>query len=146
MYAEKIDQLIGTALKNRNSVELAVWRAIKAEFLNYKTAEAGNVITDAVEAKIFKKMLAQRKDSIEQYKAAGRNDLVENETAEYNVIAELLPKEATDDEIKNAVLAAFKDIESAPSMRDMKFIQNNVKEQYPTADGKKIAEIFKSLI
>ena len=145
MYAEKIDQLIGTALKNRNTVELAVWRAIKAEFLNYKTAEAGNVITDAVEAKIFKKMLAQRKDSIEQYKAAGRNDLVENETAEYNIIAELLPKAASDEEIKSAVLAAFDALEN-PSMRDMKFIQDKVKEQYPTADGKKIAEIFKSLI
>ena len=94
MVREKIDTLIARAMKEGNAQLTQVWRAVKSEFMKYKTAKAGNEITDAVEMTIIQKMVAQRKDAYEQYTAAGRTDLAAIECFEYTFLEDLLPKEA----------------------------------------------------
>lgn len=144
-----INELLKTAMKNKDSVELAVIRSIKAEFAKYETAKSGNVITEAVEISILNKMKNQRMDSILAYEKAGRTDLVECETSELNALLKFVPSEASEDEIKCAVNEAIIKLYSDKpegyvlSMRDMKFISSEVKNELPTADGKKIAELFK---
>lgn len=152
MYSEIIDQKIEQSLKEHRETDLKVWRGIKAEFLNYKTAkDSDKILTDAVEIKIISKLLAQHKDSIEQFKQGGRFDLVENEEKEAEVLASLLPKEPTEDDIRNAVENALAVIISEkdgylPSMKDMKRVQELVRKDFPSANGGMIANIFKTLI
>lgn len=151
MFEEKIDQLISESLKGGNKTELAVWRALKNEFLTYKTAKAGNVIDNAVEGKIIQKLVSQHKDSIEQFKSAGRDDLVEKEQAELDVLNRIAPKEPNEDEVRESVAEAMKDIIATNgtdyqiSMRDMKAVQTYVRSIYPTVNGGVVSKIFVEL-
>ena len=152
MYKEIINNKIAENLKNKDTVKLAVWRAIKTEFINFEKSGNGCVLDDASELKIIGKMVAQRKDAYQQYKEAGRNDLSEKENKEAEILSDLLPKEPTDDEIivavndaKNALKLQYGE-DFVPSMKNMKEVQSIVRLKYPTADGGKIAKIYKENI
>ena len=148
----QIDQNIAKYLKENDPVKLAVWRSIKAEFLNYKTAKAGNEINEQVEVTIIGKMLAQRKDAAEQFRQGGRVDLAEREEAEAAVLESLIPKEPTDDELLTVIESVVNSIKKEQgegytvSMRDMKNVQGLVKQTFPNANGGKIAQIFRNFI
>lgn len=146
MIRENINQRIAEAMKNGNKIETAAWRALKNEFLVYQTAKAGNEITDDVELRLIQKMVSQRKDSFEQYNTAGRKDLADNEYAEMQILESLLPKEPTEEEIKNSVVGIILEIDHEPSMKDMKFVQTEIKTEYPTVNGGIVAKIFKEII
>lgn len=148
MIHEIVDQKIAEYIKSGQKTELSVWRSIKNEFLLYLTSKANAEINEDVEIKILNKMVAQRKDSIEQYKSAGRNDLVDSESKELSILSSLLPKEATEDEIR-AEVEAFKNEKGVGyvlSMKDMRDVQAFVKKKYANANGAVIANILKSLI
>ena len=146
MFRETIEHRIADAMKTANKTELAVWRAIKNEFLIYKTAKAGNELTDAVELKLIQKLASQRKDSFEQYSAAGRNDLAENERNEMVILEKLLPKEPTEEELKVEIEIAVYKLGHAPEMKDMKTIQSVVRSKFPTVNGGTVAKLFKERI
>lgn len=143
MYNEMIKEQISSAMKNGDTVRLAVWRAIKSEFVKYQTASAGNVLTNDKELQIISKMVQQRKDSIEQYTNANRQDLADAENAELAILLELLPREATDDDIRALIKDIFAFREESPTMKDMRNVMAAVRAEYPTVDGAKVSKIFK---
>jgi uncharacterized protein YqeY len=145
MINEKIDTLIAQSMKDGKTQETQVWRAVKTEFMKYRTAKAGNEITDSVEMTIIQKMVAQRKDAYEQYKSAGREDLAACEHFEYTFLEGLLPKEPTEDEIREAISEVLKDIDT-PTMKNMKDVMTFVKEKYPTVNGGLVSKLFKEKI
>lgn len=148
MLNDKIDALIAEAMKNGDTVRLGVLRLIKNEFLKYKTEKHSNILNDTSEAIILNKMLVQREDSINQYLAANRQDLADNEKAEITVILEYAPKQASDEEIKHATIDSIgiylaKQSEGFKlSMKDMKIILSMVQDKYPTANGKIVSSIM----
>lgn len=146
MFRETIEHRIADAMKTGNKTELAVWRAVKNEFLVYKTAKAGNELTDDIELKLIQKLASQRKDSFEQYSAAGRNDLAENERNEMVILEKLLPKEPTEEELKAEIEKAVNGLDHAPEMKDMKTIQSVVRSKFPTVNGGTVAKLFKERI
>ena len=143
MYNEMIKEQIASAMKNGDSVRLSVWRAIKSEFVKFQTASAGNVLTNDKELQIISKMVQQRKDSIEQYTNANRLDLADVEKAELNILLELLPKEATEDDIRNLIKDIFAYREEPPTMKDMRDVRAAVRAEYPTVEGAKVSKIFR---
>jgi len=143
MYREKIDEQIASAMKSGDKVCLSVWRAIKTEFVKFKTSGAGAELTDERELQIITKMVQQRKDSIEQYANAKRDDLVEQENGELAILESLLPKEPTEDEIKEAVGDIVSTLGAVPTMKDMKTVMSGVKTKYPTVNGGLVSKIFK---
>ena len=144
MYNEITDKKIATAMKNGEQTMLTVWRAIKTEFTKFKTSAAGNVLTDEKELQIINKMVLQRKESIEQFRNAGREELAIAEENEMSILLELLPKEATEEDINNAIKEyVTTSIVGTPSMKDMRNIMSFVKSKYPTADGGTISKLFK---
>ena len=146
MYSNEIDIHIANAMKSGNEIELRVWRAIKTAFLNYVKAKSGNVLTDEIELQIISKMALQRKDSINQYVNAGRNDLAIHEEEELNILQTLLPKEATEDDIKNEIENIIKSLDHSPTMADMKIVMSSIKSKYPTVNGGAVSKIFKNYI
>lgn len=152
MYREIVNNKIAECMKSKDGVGLAVWRAIKTEFINFEKSGSGCGLDDAQELKIIGKMVAQRKDAYQQYKEAGRADLYEKEEKEGEILTGLLPKEPTDAELTEAVNRAKTALKSqygedfVPSMKNMKEIQTIVRSEYPTADGGKIAKIYKENI
>lgn len=146
MYSENLDKKIAECLKSGQSVELSVWRAIKAEFLNFKTAKAGNVLTDDVELKLINSIAAKRRDAAAMYESAGRNDLAEKELQELEVLVSLLPKEPTEEEITNIVVTYINNYRETngenPSMKNMKECLSMVKTSFPTVNGGIVSKIF----
>ena len=145
MINEKIDALIAQSMKDGKTQETQVWRAVKTEFIKYRTAKAGNKITDSVEITIIQKMVAQRKDAYEQYKSAGREDLANVEFFEYSFLEALLPREPSEDEIKTTIREAIADIDT-PTMKNMKDVMTFVKSKYPTVNGGVVSKLFKEMI
>lgn len=150
MINNKIDEMIATALKNRESDLLNVLKLIKTEFVNaiHNKVE----LNEANEVKILLKMASQREDSIQQYINGGRNDLAEAEKKELDIIKSYTPKQATDEEIAeytNGVITAYKVSKEdgyVLSMKDMKPIITVVKEKYPNANGKVVSATLNKII
>lgn len=143
----EINTMIATAMKSGDSTELNALRAIKTAFMNWSTSvdNAGKEMTDADELKILLKMKAQREDSINQYKAGGREDLVDAETVELNALLKFIPAQPTDEEIEVYTKEIASKIEGL-SMKDMKNVLAKVQEKYPTANGKVVSQVVKSMI
>ena len=143
MYNEMISAQISSAMKSKDNIKLSVWRAIKSEFVKFQTANANNVLTNDKELQIISKMVQQRKDSIEQYTNAGRTDLADVEKSELEILLTLLPKEATDEDIRHLIKEIFAYREEPPTMKDLRDVMAAVRAEYPTVDGAKVSKIFR---
>lgn len=142
MIRNNIETLIAEAMKNKDTVRLSVLRLIKTEFV--KAEKDGKNIDEATEAVMLTKMVAQREDVIKQFTEANRNDLVEEETAQLQILKEFAPKAVSEDEIKEA-LQKMVDDGLEPSMKNMKEFISRIKVIYPTANGKIVSDFIKSL-
>jgi hypothetical protein len=99
---------------------------------------AERMASDEAAIEVFQKMAKQRREAIDAYKAANRNDLAEKEQRELLVIEGYLPKALTDDELKAMVLSAITEL-SATSMKDMgKVMAKVISVAAGRADGKRI--------
>ena len=109
---EQITEAWKAAMKARSS-EKDILALMRTELKNkaIATREGGSSsteVTDEVALGVFQKMAKQRKDSIEQYQAGGRDDLVAAETAELEVIQKYLPQPLSDDEIDEVIKKVMK--------------------------------------
>lgn len=141
MLNTKLNELIAEAMKNQDSIRTNVLRLIKTEFV--KKEKEGKELTEAIEASMLTKMVAQREDSISQFTKANRIDLVEKEQAELNILKEFAPKEVSEEDIIAETEKIIANMESV-SMKDMKNILSEVQKIYPTANGKIVSQIVKS--
>ncbi len=105
------------AMRAREKDRLSAIRLIMSEFKRIEVDERIE-LDDARVLAVLDKMLKQRRDSINQYQAAGRDDLANIELAEIAVIEEFLPEALSDAEIAEMVSQAIKE-SSAESVRDM---------------------------
>lgn len=141
MEKVNIDVLISEATKNRELDRLAVLRLMKAEFL--KASKSGHEYN---EIKILQKMADQRKDSIRQYTAAGRLDLVEGEEKELKIISEFLPTQPSEDEVREYTKQIISTAGRTLTMKDMKFLLSEVQKKYPGISGKIVSEELKKTL
>ena len=103
-------------------------------------------LTDGDITAILKKMIKQRNESCEVYKKAGRNELLENETKEINVINTFLPKQLSEEETKKICKEVIKSVE-ASSIKDMGKVMSRLKSKYAdTLDFSKVSTIIKGLL
>jgi uncharacterized protein YqeY len=99
------------AMKAREKERLATIRLIQAEFKRVEVDERIE-IDDARALVILDKMVKQRRDSISQFEAAGRDELAAIERAEITVIQEFLPQQLSEDEIVAIIDEALSDIDA----------------------------------
>lgn len=115
------------AMRAKEKERLATIRLILAEFKRIEVDERIE-LDDARCLAILDKMLKQRKDSITQYRDAGRIDLAEIEEREVEVIQTFLPKALSEDEIEDLIGAAMSET-GAESVRDMGKVMAVLKPQ-----------------
>ena len=95
---------------------------------------------------ILKKMIKQRNESCEVYKKAGRNELLESETREVEIISIFLPKQLTEEETKKICQETVKTV-GATSMKDMGKVMGALKLKHSdTIDFSKVSSIIKELL
>ena len=143
LLMEKIKE----AMKAKNTVSLESWRAIKSEILLAKTKSgATEEISEDEEIKLLQKLVKQRKDSAALYLEQDRKDLAEPELAQMEVIAQFLPAQMSDEDVKKVVAEIIAKV-GATSMKDMGAIMAEAsKELAGKADGKAISIAVKQLL
>ncbi len=135
------------AMKAKESVRLAALRGVKAAILLAKTAEGGNgEVTDGDIVKIIQKLVKQRKESAEQYTAAGRPELAENELAEASAMEVYLPKQLSEEEVKAELVKIIAEVGASKPSDMGKVMGVATKRLAGLADGKMISTIVKSLL
>lgn len=138
---------IKEAMKNKEEGALRALRAIKAEIIKAKTEPGANGnVDEAGELKLLQRMAKQRKESIETFENNTRKDLAEKEKEELDIIEKFLPKQLTEDELKNE-LSAIIDQLGVSSISDIgKVMGVATKQLAGKADGKAISAMVKSLL
>jgi uncharacterized protein YqeY len=141
--SEKIVSDLTAAMKAQDAQRTSTLRMVKAAMMNRKI-EKGSELDDDEMQKLLRSLVKQRRDSIEQYEKAGRQELVDKEAAEITVIETYLPQAASTAEIEAAVTAAIAET-GASSIKDMGKVMKAVQAALAgkNADGKTVSEIVK---
>src|SRR5205085_10112254 len=141
------DQIIAdmtAAMKAKDAARTSTLRMVKAAIMN-REKEGGEQLTDEDVTKLLRSQMKQRRDSVEQYQKAGRQDLVDKEQAELAIIEAYLPQAASQEKIDAAVAAAIAET-GASSMKDMGALMKATMAKLAgkNADGKMVSETVKA--
>ena len=134
------------AMKAQDAAKLSTLRMVKAAMMN-RQIEKGSELDDDDMQKLLQSLVKQRRDSIEQYEKAGRQELVDKEQAEIDVIEVYLPKAASHEEIEQAVAAVIAET-GASSMKDMGKVMKATQAALAgkNADGRLVSEVVKAML
>ena len=142
----EIDRLIKEATLAKNGPAKEAYRAIKAELMLIQTGSGGQKArpTDETdEVKILRKLVKEREEQVSMYEANSRKDLADMYREQMKYLKELLPPEISRDKIQEAVVTAYP---NGFTQKEMGKVIKQIKEIYPTADGKLISEVVKEHI
>jgi uncharacterized protein YqeY len=123
----KINEDMKSAMRSKDSARLGAIRLLQSA-LKQKEVDERIDLVDGDVLIIIEKMLKQRRDSIDAFKKADRQDLVEKEEFEVSVLMQYMPEPLDESEILNIIEQAIKNL-SASSMKDMGAVMNAVKPQ-----------------
>jgi uncharacterized protein YqeY len=135
---------IAAAMKAKDAARLTPLRMLKTA-LTTKSIEKGRALEPAEDLQVVAALVKQRRDSIEQFDAAGRSELAEKERAEIAVLETYQPPSASDAELEAAVDAAVTST-GATSAKDMGKVIKAVMAALAgkTIDGKRVNELVRA--
>ena len=146
---KQIEEKLSAALKAKDKNTYPTLRLIVSAIKDAEIAsrtKGQKEMSDSDVTSILKKMIKQRHESCEVYKKAGRNELLENETREIEVISVFLPKQLSDEETKKICEEAIKS-SGASSMKDMGKVMGILKSNNAdTLDFSKVSSMIKDLL
>ncbi len=147
---EKIESDYKNALKSKDKNKISTYRlilsGIKDLDINNRSGPNKKDTDDEDIKKLLKKMIKQRSESIEVYKKNNRNDLLEIEENEMNVLSEYLPKQMSEEE---TISICKKIIEKtgANSIKEMGKVMGELKQNYSdTIDFSKAGALIKDIL
>ena len=133
------------ALRSRDSVRLETIRGARGAIRN-KEIEVGAELDDAAIVRVLRSLVKQRLDSIEQYRAAGRDELADKEAVERAVLEGYLPAAPSAEDVERVVAEVIAEL-GAAGPRDMGKVMKPALERLGgAADGKQVSEIVKRLL
>ena len=147
---DKIETDYKNALKSKDKGKISTFRLILSSIKDLDISNrAGPNKKDTDDEdikKLLKKMIKQRSESIEVYKKNNRQDLLEVEEREVQIISEYLPKQLSEDETKKVCKEIVEKIE-AKSIKDMGKVMGELKKNYSdTVDFSKAGSIIKGIL
>ena len=144
---QQIDNDIKQAMLAKNKESLEALRSIKSMILLAESEKGGSgEITSETENKLLMKAAKQRKESAEIFQKEGREDLASREIFQLNIISGYLPKQLSEDEIKNELRKIIAQV-GAQGPKDMgKVMGTATKLLAGKADGRAISEWVKKLL
>ena len=147
---EKIELDYKIAFKSKNKNKISTYRlilsGIKDLDINNRSGPEKKETDEGDIKKLLKKMIKQRSESIEVYKKSNRNDLLEIEQNEVNVLSEYLPKQLGEEETKKLCSEIVKKIE-ASSIKDMGKVMGELKKNHSDSiDFSKAGAILKEIL
>lgn len=138
----RLNDDLKSAMKSKDTLRLSVIRLVKKYVQELETSVGHNgEATDAEIMKIINKLVKQGKDSAEQYKSAGRNELYDEEMLQVAVLEKYLPKQMSEDEISVEIDKVMSETGSTNMGVLMKELNSRLAGR---ADGKTISRILKT--
>ena len=145
MLKEKLMDDLKKSMKEKDVLRKNVIQMVRAAILQIEK-DKGIEADDNKILEIIAKEVKTRKDSLEEFKKGGREDLVEQIREEISILSEYLPKQSTKEELKLKIENIIKEI-GATSINDMGGVMKVAKLEIGTAaDGKSISEVVKELL
>lgn len=142
MIHQKLPGLIQDAMKAHDEIKLSTLKLLKSA-LSYAQIEAQHELTDQEELKVIQSEAKKRQDSIEAYKKASRQELVDKESQELKILQEFLPAQLTDQDLENLVDQIISE-QNANNMSDMgKVIGAVMHKIQGKADGSRVSVLVK---
>jgi uncharacterized protein YqeY len=144
---ERIDGDIKSAMKAKDKIRLETVRSIKKLILEKEVEARANTgeasLTADQELQLLSQLAKQRRDAIEQYRKAGRDELADQEASELAIIEEYLPQQLTPEEVKAIVLEVIAAV-GATSPKEMGKVMGPVMQRLKgQADGKLVQDLVK---
>jgi uncharacterized protein len=140
---DRLTHDIADAMKAREQVRLSALRMAKAALVNASVSK-GRDLDESEGLQVLASLIKQRRDSIDQFQAAGRQDLVDRETAEIAVLERYAPPAVSADELDRAVAAAIAET-GASTPKDMGRVMKAVMAALAgkTVDGRAVNELVR---
>ena len=129
-------------MKAGNKERANVFKLIKAKMMEFVTRADKPVLDTKAEITILNKMVKERKDTATEYSKAGRQELANQELFEANIISELLPKAASEEDIKNAI-SEYIASNGPCTIKQMGAIIKYVKSKFDNVDGALTSKLVK---
>ena len=134
-----------TAMKNKDKERLAVIRMVKGS-IQMSELNKKHELSDEEVIEVISKEIKSRKDSINEFKKGGREDLIQKTQNEINILSEYLPKQLTEEEITEIIDAVFNKVKPESS-KDMGKVMKELKPQVSgKADMGLVSKIVKNKI
>ncbi|NTW17899.1 MAG: GatB/YqeY domain-containing protein [Syntrophaceae bacterium] len=133
------------AAKLKDKIRLSTLRMIKSGVHN-REIDLKRKMTDSEFMQMLSSMVKQRKDSIDQFKKGGREDLVEKEEAELKIIQQFMPVQLSEEEIDAEIRKSIQEV-GAVSIKDMgKVMKVLMPKLTGKADGKMVGDKVKEML
>lgn len=147
---DRLEDDLKQAMRAKDKVRLRTLRSLRAALKNKEIDQrkdgAQVALSEQDQLAVLRKQVNQRKDSIEQYEGAGRDDLVEKEKEELDILNEYMPDQVSDDELEEKLQAIIDEV-GAESMADMGPVMGRaMNELRGRVDGGRVQETVKSLL
>lgn len=140
---DQLNQDMKVAMKAKDKAKLKTIRMLKASLQNEKLAKQDD-LTEQEELDILAREKKQRLDSLQEFKQAGRDDLVDEVEEELAIVAEYLPEPLSDNEVKEIVQSVIDSV-NASGMQDMGKVMGAVMLKVKgRADGNFVSEVVKA--
>ncbi len=146
MLTEIITEQMKAAMKSGDKLRLETVRSIRALILEFEKSGVGRAMTEEDEQKLLISAAKKRKDSVEQYRAANREDLASKEEAELAIIQEFLPKQMDESEVETALKAIIEQVGAKTPQEVGKVMGAAMKELRGKADGTLVQAVAKRLL
>lgn len=142
--SERVEKDLVAAMKAREELRLSVLRMAKTA-LKHKQVELGKVLSDDEAIAVLRTLVKQRRDSVEQFRKGGREDLAAKEEAETEILQTYLPAAASDEEIGAAVAAAIAET-GATGPQDLGKVMKVAMQKLAgkNADGKRVNQTVRA--
>jgi uncharacterized protein YqeY len=142
---DRLTEELKTSLKAGNHTKVSVIRLLKASIKNREIEKMASLTEDEI-IDIIMSAVKQRRESIEQFQKGRREDLVQKETSEIEILHTFLPQPLSDEELVNEIRTVIGEV-GASSPKDMgkvmKVLMTRVKGR---AEGAKVSSLVKELM
>ena len=140
---QKLQEDLKSSMKNKDNTKKSVVTLIRASIKQFEVDNRVE-LDDSQVIDIIAKLLKQTKDSLNEFKKAGREDLATQAEAEIEVLKEYLPQQLSEEELNEIVKLTISEV-GATSMKDMGKIMSVIRPKVKgRADGKLINELVKA--
>jgi uncharacterized protein YqeY len=142
---QRLTEDMKQAMKEKDKVRLSVLRMVKAAVKN-REIEIGRPLADDDVLGVIQKELKQRRDSLQAFESAGRTDLVDEVKAEIDVLMSYLPKQLSEEELREIVQSVISELGASGKADVGKVMSAVMPKVKGRADGRLVQSLVQSLL